>query len=152
METLAYYFDDFQVGDRFVTPARTIGESEVSQFAGLSGDFNPIHTDATFAAQSPFGQRIAHGLLGMSVMTGLVIRLGIFENAMIALLGIEDWRFHAPIHIGDTVHVELEIIGTRATSDGRRGIVHRRYSLLNQRDELVQQGVLPLLMRRASTA
>src|SRR6202000_983849 len=91
------------VGDEFTTPGRTIGEYEIAQFAGLSGDYNPIHTDATFAAASPFGQRIAHGLLGLSVLTGLVNRLGIFETCTIALLGIEDWRFISPVFAGDTV-------------------------------------------------
>ena len=81
------YYEDFAVGDTYVTPSRTVGEYDISQFAGLSGDYNPIHTDATFAEASEFGQRIAHGLLGMSILTGLVVRLGIFEGSTIALLG-----------------------------------------------------------------
>ena len=147
MERVEYYFEDFEVGDTFVTPSRTVGESEISTFAGLSGDFNPIHTDDTFAQASPFGQRIAHGLLGLSVMTGLSIRLGIWEASTIALLGIEEWRFLGPIFAGDTVHAVVEIAGKRATSDGRRGVLDRRYTLVNQRGEAVQQGRLPLLVK-----
>lgn len=147
MEIVDYYFEDFEVGDTFVTPGRTIGAAEISQFAGLSGDFNPIHTDDTFAEASPFGQRIAHGLLGLTVMTGLSIRLGIWHASTIALLGIEDWRFVNPIFAGDTVHARIEIVDKRLTSDGKRGVLDRAYTLINQRDEAVQKGRLPLMVK-----
>ena len=147
MEKPQYYFEDFEVGDKFVTPSRTIGLFEIGQFAGLSGDFNPIHTDATFGEASKFGQRIAHGLLGLSVLTGLVNRLGIFEASTIALLGIEDWRFVNPIFADDTIHGVLEIKGKRLTSDGRRGVLVREYHLVNQREEILQHGVMPLLVK-----
>lgn len=143
------YYEDFAVGDTYVTPSRTVGEYDISQFAGLSGDYNPIHTDATFAEASEFGQRIAHGLLGMSILTGLVVRLGIFEGSTIALLGVEQWRFKGPIFAGDTVHVVLTIKETRLTSDGTRGVLIREYQLVNQRGEVVQQGIMPLLVKRA---
>lgn len=143
----AYYFEDFEVGDRFETPRRTIGLFEIGQFAGLSGDYNPIHTDAVFGADSQFGERIAHGALGLSVLTGLVTRLGVFEAGTIALLGIEDWRFVGPILAGDTVHGVVEITDKRLTSDGRRGVLRREYALVNQREEIVQQGVMPLLVK-----
>jgi acyl dehydratase len=142
-----YYFEDFQVGDRFVSPGRTIGHYEIAQFAGLSGDFNAIHTDDTFAAASMFGQRIAHGLLGLSIATGLALRLGIWNACVIALLGVNDWKFLQPILAGDTIHVVVEIIETRLTSDGQRGVLGRRYTLVNQRGETVQQGLLPLLVK-----
>jgi acyl dehydratase len=147
MEIVDYYFEDFEVGDTFVTPGRTIGAAEISQFAGLSGDFNPIHTDDAFAEASPFGQRIAHGLLGLTVMTGLSIRLGIWHASTIALLGIEDWRFVNPIFAGDTVHARIEIVDKRLTSDGKRGVLDRAYTLINQRDEAVQKGRLPLMVK-----
>jgi len=143
-----YYFEDFQAGDRFVSPARTIGLAEIGLFAGLSGDYNPIHTDAVFSAESQFGERIAHGVLGLSVLTGLMTRTGVFEAGTIALLGIEQWRFQAPVKAGDTVRVIIDIEETRPTSDGARGVLVRRVSLVNQRDEVCQSGVLPLLMKR----
>ncbi|TQC43949.1 dehydratase [Rhodococcus sp. WS4] len=143
----AYYFEDFEVGDTFTTPSRTVGLAEVATFAGLSGDYNPIHTDAEFAAKSQFGERIAHGVLGMSVLTGLVTRLGVFEAGTIALLGIEEWRFKGPVFDGDTIHVEVLIEDKKITSDGKRGVLRRRYQLVNQRDEVVQEGVMPLLMK-----
>jgi len=143
----AYYFEDFEVGDTFTTPSRTVGLAEVATFAGLSGDYNPIHTDAEFAAKSQFGERIAHGVLGMSVLTGLVTRLGVFEAGTIALLGIEEWRFKGPVFDGDTIHVKVLIEDKKITSDGKRGVLRRRYQLVNQRDEVVQEGVMPLLMK-----
>lgn len=142
-----YYFEDFQVGDQFVSPSRTIGLAEISLFAGLSGDYNPIHTDAVFGAESQFGERIAHGVLGLSVLTGLMTRTGVFEAGTIALLGIEEWRFKEPVKDGDTVRVVIDIEQTRLTSDGKRGVLVRRVALVNQRDEICQTGVLPLLMK-----
>lgn len=147
VEKPRFYFEDFTVGDRFVSPARTIGLAEISTFAGLSGDYNPIHTDAVFGEASQFGERIAHGLLGLSVLTGLMTRTGVFEASTIALLGIEEWRFKAPIRDGDTVHVVIDIENVRLTSDGRRGVLKRRVSLVNQRGELCQGGLLPLMVK-----
>ena len=147
VEKPKYYFEDFQVGDRFVSPRRTIGVAEIGLFAGLSGDYNPIHTDAVFAGESDFGERIAHGVLGLSVLTGLMTRTGVFEAGTIALLCIEEWRFKAPVKDGDTVHVVIDIEDMRLTSDGKRGVLRRRVSLVNQRDEVCQTGVLPLLMK-----
>ncbi|MFC9551407.1 MaoC/PaaZ C-terminal domain-containing protein [Rhodococcus sp. NPDC056960] len=143
----AFYFEDFEVGDTFTTPSRTVGLAEVATFAGLSGDYNPIHTDAEFASKSQFGERIAHGVLGMSILTGLVTRLGVFEAGTIALLGIEEWRFKGPVFDGDTIHVKVLIEDTKITSDGKRGVLRRRYQLVNQRDEVIQEGVMPLLMK-----
>lgn len=146
-EKPSYYFEDFEAGDAFVTPGRTIGLADIATFAGLSGDYNPIHTDAEFARDSQFGQRIAHGLLGMSVVTGLITRLGLFEAGTVALLGIEEWRFKGPVFDGDTIRVEVLIEDATLTSDGRRGVLRRRYRVMNQRDEVVQEGVMPLLVK-----
>lgn len=143
----AFYFEDFEVGDTFVTPSRTVGLADIATFAGLSGDYNPIHTDAEFARESQFGQRIAHGVLGMSILTGLITRLGVFEASTIALLGIEEWRFKGPVFDGDTIHVKVLIEDKTLTSDGRRGVLRRRYQLTNQRGEVVQEGVMPLLVK-----
>lgn len=142
------FFDDLAVGDAFDTPCRTIGESDVTLFAGLSGDYNPIHTDAEFAKASTFGTRIAHGLLGLSVATGLVARLGIFDGTALALLGIEDWRFKAPIKLGDTIRVHMEITRLRALSDEQRGIAWRSTQLLNQHSEVLQEGTMVVMVKR----
>ncbi|HKX65699.1 MAG TPA: MaoC/PaaZ C-terminal domain-containing protein [Intrasporangium sp.] len=140
------FFEDFAVGQTFTSQGRTITETDVVLFAGWSWDTNPPHTDAESMEESRFGERIAHGMLGLSVAMGLASRLGIFEDSSIALLGIDDWRFHAPIRIGDTVHVTVEITGTRLTSPGDAGILSRYFTLANQDGVVVQSGDIGLMV------
>jgi acyl dehydratase len=144
-----HYLDDLEAGQHFVSAARTVTEADVVAFAGLSGDFNPIHTDAEFAKDSQYGQRVVYGLLGLSIATGLLDRLGVFSGSAIAMLGITDWTFTGPVFIGDTVHLELTIVGVRPSqSKPDRGVVERRFDLRNQRGELVQTGRIDVLVRR----
>lgn len=145
---MGLYFEDFHEGDEWVTPARTITETDVVQFAQLSGDYNPLHTDRVFAATTAFGEPIAHGLLALSIATGLVGRLGIFDGTVIAFLGIEQWAFKKPVLMGDTVHVRIRIDSMRPTSDGKRGILRRAVTIINQREEVVQDGILATMIRR----
>ncbi|MBX5475963.1 MAG: MaoC family dehydratase N-terminal domain-containing protein [Clostridia bacterium] len=142
------YFEDFQVGESFVSPRRTITEADVVLFAGLSGDFNPLHTDRVFAETTPFKQPIAHGLLVLAVATGLNARMGLNDGTALALLGIDEWRFVRPVFFGDTVHVRVTIVDKRETSKPDRGILIRKFEVFNQRDELVQEGYLNLMVRR----
>ena len=142
------YFEDFQVGQRFTTPARTVTEADIVNFAGVSGDFNPIHTDAEFAKGTPFGERIAHGLLVLAMLTGLRQRTGHFEGTLIAWLEIRSYRFLKPVLIGDTVHGETEILEKRETSRPDRGILVQRVRVLNQKGEVVQEGEFVTLVRR----
>src|SRR6201996_998478 len=127
----AKYLEELSAGDPFLSPARTITESDVVAFAGLSGDFNPIHTDVEFARDTVYGQRVVYGLLGLSMLTGLLDRTGLFSGTAIAMLGIRDWTFTAPMFIGDTIHLRLEIIDVRRTSAGDRGVVQRYFELIN---------------------
>jgi len=143
----AKFLEDLSVGDTFVSAARTITESDVVAFAGVSGDFNPIHTDVEFAAETPYGQRVVYGLLGLSILTGLLDRTGLFSGSAIAMLGIRDWKFCAPLFIGDTVKFRLTIVDVRRASSGDRGVVQRYFELLNQRDEVVQQGHIDIMIR-----
>jgi acyl dehydratase len=144
-----HYLEDLEAGQFFVSAARTVTEADVVAFAGLSGDFNPIHTDAEFAKDSPYGQRVVYGLLGLSIATGLLDRLGVFSGSAVAMLGITDWTFTCPVFIGDTVHLELTILGVRPSqSKPDRGVVERRFELRNQRGELVQTGRIDVLVRR----
>lgn len=145
----AHYLEDLSAGQVFVSAGRTITEADVVSFAGLSGDFNPIHTDSEFAAATDYGQRVVYGLLGLSVATGLLDRLGVFSGSAIAMLGIENWTFSAPVFIGDTVHLVLTILDVRPSrSKPDRGIVARRFELKNQRGETVQSGRIDVLVRR----
>lgn len=147
----AMYFDDFKVGDEFVTPARTIAEADVVNFAGLSGDFNPLHTDEEFGKETIFGGRIAHGLLGLVVTSGLKQRLGFSDGTVIAFLGLT-WNFKGPIRFGDTVRVRLRIAEMRPTSKPDRGVIKHAVELVNQRGEVVQDGEHVLMVRRRPQA
>ncbi|MCF8565746.1 MaoC family dehydratase N-terminal domain-containing protein [Alicyclobacillus tolerans] len=143
---MGLYFEDFHVGDEFKSPGRTITESDVVAFAGISGDFDSIHMDAEYARQSPFGQRIVHGLLGLSIIIGLVARTGILEDTVIAFLGVE-WDFVKPIFIGDTVHVFTTIENVRPTRKPDRGIIFRRTQLISQHGEVVQEGLIKTMVK-----
>lgn len=135
----AWYYEDFNVGDEFVTVRRTITESDVMTFAGLSGDFNPLHTDGVYAQTTVYGERIAHGLLGLAITTGLKQRLGTFEGTVIGFLGAE-WNFRKPLLMGDTVRCRVTIADMRVTSNPERGILRQRVELVNQDDSVIQEG------------
>jgi len=146
------YLEDLAAGDVFTSAARTITESDVVAFAGLSGDFNPIHTDVEFAKETPYGQRVVYGLLGLSMLTGLLDRTGLFSGSAIAMLGIRNWTFTAPLFIGDTIRFRLTIVDVRRARSGDRGVVQRYFELMNQRDEVVQKGHIDILVRARETA
>ena len=140
-------YGDFETGQVFTTQRRTITEADLVMFAGWSWDTNPVHTDSVGQADSRFGQRIAHGALGLAVALGLVSNLGVFEDCAVALLGIDGWRFQSPILVGDTVHAEVHIVGKRITSSGDTGVLQREFRVLNQSGATVQEGRLDLLIR-----
>jgi acyl dehydratase len=146
------YFEDFSVGQTFVTPGRTITETDVMNFAAWTGDNNQVHTDAEFAKQTRYGQRIVHGMLGASLCLGLIARTGVVEGSAVALLGIDDWKFLQPVFIGDTLTCTVEIVGTRLTSKGNTGVVQRELRLANQREEVVQQGRMDILVLTRESA
>jgi acyl dehydratase len=141
-----FYFEDFSIGQTFQTPGRTITEADVVNFAAWTGDNNRIHTDAEFASQTRYGQRIAHGMLGASLCLGLIARTGVFEGSAVALLEVDEWQFTNPVFIGDTLTCTVEIVGTRLTSKGNTGVVQRMLHLNNQRKETVQTGRMDILM------
>ncbi len=147
-----YYFEDLHEGQTFVSVGRTVTESDVVGFAGLSGDFNPIHMDVVTAGAGVYGQRVAHGVLGISMATGLLDGLGLFRHSMIAMLGIENWTFEAPIFIGDTIHLEMSIASKRLTSRGDRGVVRRDIEIVNQHDVVVQGGRINVMIRCRNVA
>lgn len=142
------YFDDVPVGTSWTTTSRTITEADVGNFAGLTGDRFPLHTSEEFARQTPFGTRVAHGLVGLTFALGLMWpRTGQFDHSSIAFLGVTDWSFLAPIAIGETVHVEYEVASHRASrTKSDRGIVEFDVRLLSASGELLQRGTLALLL------
>jgi acyl dehydratase len=140
------YFEEFEVGQRFYSAGRTITESDIVSFAGLSGDYNQIHTDAQFAESTPYGQRIAHGLLVTSVASGLIAQSGLIEGTVLAFREISNWKFAKPTYIGDTVHVEVDVKGTKALRRLGGGAVEIAISVKNQKDEIVMKGLWVVLI------
>lgn len=140
------YFEDFEIGQRVRTAGRTITETDIVAFAGLSGDFNQIHTNAEYAAADTFGQRVAHGLLVQSIATGLAVQSGVIEGTVLAFRELET-KFSLPVFIGDTVHVEIEIVELKAFPRLRGGNVTMKYSVVNQKGETVQRGNWVMLVK-----
>ena len=140
------YFEDFGVGESLISPTRTITEADVVQFAALSGDWNELHTSTEYARDTPFGQRIAHGLLILSVASGLASRLGFLEGTAIAFANLE-WKFKAPVFIGDTIHMAAQVERKRAMRPIGGGMVIFDISMLNQKGEIVQEGSWRVLVR-----
>jgi acyl dehydratase len=142
------YFEEIQVGDRYESPARTVTETDIVLFAGLSGDYNQMHTDAEFAKGTRFGERVAHGLLVLSIASGLVTRLGFIEQTVEAFTGLE-WKFRGPVLIGDTIRVRTKVRRKRAAAQLGGGFVFIDLEVLNQRDEVTQRGTWTILMKGA---
>jgi 3-hydroxybutyryl-CoA dehydratase len=142
----AMFFEDLVLGVQVVSPARTVTEHDVMAFAGLSGDYNPLHTDAEFARGTPYGERIAHGVLGLSIATGLAARIGFLEGTALAFLSL-DCKFRKPILFGDTIHVAIEVTEAKRMPSMGGGIVGFAVRLLNQRDEVVQRGEWSILVK-----
>ena len=140
------YFEDIAVGQGFTTPGRTVTEADIVMFAGLSGDYNQIHTNEEFGRQTMFGSRIAHGLLGLSIASGLAARLGFLEGTVIAFLGLE-WKFREPIRAGDTIHVVGSVVERKAMARLGGGIVDFDLEVLNQNGAVAQKGSWRLLIR-----
>uniref|UniRef100_A0A7C3M9Y4 Dehydratase n=1 Tax=Archaeoglobus fulgidus TaxID=2234 RepID=A0A7C3M9Y4_ARCFL len=129
------FFEDFEPGMRFETSGKTITEADIVNFAGISGDWNRIHLDEEFAKKTPFGKRIAHGLLTLSITSGLITRLRLTEDSLIAFYGIERLRFTKPVFIGDTIRAIVEVEGKEDKGD--YGVVAFKISTLNQKEEVV---------------
>ncbi|MBP7692514.1 MAG: MaoC family dehydratase N-terminal domain-containing protein [Anaerolineales bacterium] len=140
------YFEEFAVGQKIITMGRTITETDVVSFAGLSGDYNQIHTDAAYAAGTPFGQRIAHGLCVMSIASGLVTLTGVMEGTVLAFREVQEWKFSKPVFFGDTIHVEAEVTETKAVPRLKGGAVSIKLNVLNQKGEVTQSGRWSVLM------
>jgi len=140
------YFEEFKVGQVYISAGRTITEGDLVAFAGLSGDYNQIHTDAEFSKNTLFGQRIAHGLLVTSIASGLVNLSGLIEGTVIAFREIVSWKFNKPVFIGDTVHVRTEVVETKAVKRLNGGAVDLEVNVLNQHDDVVMKGIWKALI------
>ena len=140
-------FNEFKVGDKFTTASRTITEADVVNFAGLSGDFNPLHTDEEFGKSTPFKGRVAHGMLSVAVATGLANQLGIFEGTTIALLSMTI-NYKGAVKFGDTIHLVLKVVEKKETSKGDKGIVTFDTTIYNQNDDSIVEGQWVVMLRK----
>lgn len=150
IEAFEAHFEAFKVGQRFTTARRTLTEADIVNFAGLSGDYNALHTDAVHAAATPHGERVAHGLLVLAIASGLCTRLPVMRAMERTLLGLVNLqvRWRRPTHIGDTLHVAVEVVDMQASSKPDRGTVVMRRSAINQNDETVMESEWSLVVRR----
>ncbi len=144
------FFEDFQTGQKVTSFGRTVTEHDVVTFAGLSGDFNQIHTDAEFARSTPYGQRIAHGLLGLAIASGLAVQTGILGANVIAFREVGEWKFVKPVFIGDTIHVEMEVVEAKALPRLKSGSVTLNVHVNNQSGETAMKGIWTVLVKTRS--
>lgn len=131
-------FDDVEIGQEFESHGRTLTETDIVNFAGLSGDFNAIHMDHEFAKTTPFRRPIAHGLLVFSIGSGLGVNCPAMRT--IAFLGIKEWNFLGPVFIGDTLHMKSRVLEKHVRGRGRRGEIVWLRSIVNQEKKVVQEG------------
>ena len=143
---MGHYFEEFYVGQKTVTEKRTITEADIMTFAKLSGDDNRIHTDPEFSKTTPFGRQIAHGLLGLSIASGLAWQTGLMDGTVIAFREVKEWKFVKPVFIGDTLHVELVTTETKALPRISGGSVTIELEVKNQNDEVCHRGTWVVLI------
>lgn len=153
MNRTGYWLEDFQQKPTLRSAARTIGETDLINYAGLSGDYSPVHTDEEACAKTAFGTRIGHGLLGLSIAQGLMWRTGYTAGSGVASVAWSSWNFLKPFYIGDTLHVEWDIVEARPSkSRPGQGVVTEEVRLMNHKGEVVQQGQHVMLVRSRESA
>ena len=145
---MSKYFEDFSIGDQYRTPAKTITEAAITIMIGLGGLTSPLFVDEEYARTTPFCSRIAPGRLTLLVMGGLEEQVGLYNETVIALLGLDKIRFKEPLRAGDTIHVEMEIVELKETSKPDRGIVVHRSTCLNQKGEVVVESETTHMIKR----
>ena len=143
---MTLFFEDFAVGQRYASGERKLSEDDLRSFAELSGDTQPLHTDPAHAAMPRLGRPVLHGPLGLAVFLGLFHNLDLVAESVVALLDT-NWRYLAPVHVGDVLRFEMTIIRCRRTRAGEQGVVDRHVALLNQHGERVQEGTTAILVR-----
>jgi acyl dehydratase len=138
------FFDDLSVGQSFVSLGRTVTEADIVNFAGLSGDFNPIHMDHAFAAKTPFRRPIAHGLLVVAIGSGLSSNTPPLRVQ--AFLGVKELKFHEPVFVGDTIRIKCTVVSKDSNGRGRRGVITWLREVYNHHGKIVQEGLTQVLV------
>ena len=146
------YFEDFEVGQEFVTPARTITSTDIVNFACLTGDFNEVHTNFEYCKTTPFGEPIAHGPLIYGIMGGLQYASGVNDGTMLALLQIDAWRMLGPVKHGDTIRMHAKVIGKKESSKPDRGVITFERKCIKQDGTAVQEMKATLMYKRRPQA
>ena len=145
------YFDDVAIGQEWISQGRTVTQADLVNFAGVSGDFNPIHIDHEFAKTTLFRQPIAHGMLVWAISTGLSVNAPLMRT--IAFMSVKDWDFKAPVFIGDTIRTKAKVVAKEERGRGKRGVITWRRTVINQNDKIVQEGqTLTMVEGRAMLA
>jgi acyl dehydratase len=144
------YYEELDIGRRFETPRRTVIDADIGTFAGLTADFNPLHMDELFAAESDFKGRITHGPMIVGMAFGLASRAGLMDGTVLGLLDIA-WTFKKPVRPGDTISAVVTVLDKRLTKQPDRGVVTLQLDVLNQRGEIAQIGTAKVLVRRRET-
>ena len=146
LRQVGLYFEDYEVGLQVTTAGRTVTETDIVNFAGVSGDFVELHINADYASKHPFGQRVAHGMLVASIATGLATQTGMLRDTVLAFRELETWKFSQPVLIGDTVRVTLTVTELKAMPRLQGGLVSFEVKVLNQDGKIVQSGVWKMLV------
>jgi len=146
------YFEDFEVGQELVSPARTITSTDIVNFACLTGDFNEVHTNFEYCKTTPFGEPIAHGPLVYGIMGGLQYASGVNDGTLIGLLQIDNWRMLAPVMHGDTIRLHSKVQEKKETSKADRGVVSFTRQCINQKGTVVQEMKATLMYKRRPVA
>ena len=142
------YWEEWEIGAEFESPARTVTEADIVMFAGLSGDYNPLHVNEEYCKTTIFGTRIAHGPLVYAITAGLLFQLHLYDDTLIAFLGFENLKFTGPVKAGDTIHAKIKVLEKRETSRPDRGVMKRELRVFNQRGEVVQEAIQNFLLKR----
>jgi acyl dehydratase len=142
------YWEEWEIGAEFESPARTVTEADIVMFAGLSGDYNPLHVNEEYCKTTIFGTRIAHGPLVYAITAGLLFQLHLYDDTLIAFLGFENLKFTGPVKPGDTIHAKIKVLEKRETSRPDRGVMKRELRVFNQRGEVVQEAIQNFLLKR----
>jgi len=143
---MGLYFEEFTVGQKVVTEKRTITEDDIMTFARLTGDDNRIHTDPEFSKTTQFGKQVAHGLLGLSIASGLAWQTGILDGTVLYFREVAEWKFVKPVFINDTIYTELETLETKAMPRVGGGSVTIKLEVKNQSDEVCHRGTWVVLI------
>jgi acyl dehydratase len=142
------YWEDWEIGKEYVSASRTITEADIVHFAGISGDYNPLHIDEEYCKKTIFGTRIAHGPLVYSIAAGLLFQLHLYDDTLIAFLGFDSLKFTKHVIAGDTITAKISVIEKRETSKPDRGVMKRSLKVYNQNNEMVQDAVQAFLLKR----